>query len=208
MSGSHPVTRRHALARAIGVGGLVVGGSAAPQLVDPSRSWGAAPVETDGQLVYATMAVELLVIAIYERVIASGKLSAAHGVLADRMLSYERVHARVLGSELRTLGVAEPPSLGHASSSSLDAILVSKQVPESVAQISNESEALALLIKIEEVAEGAYYHAIARLTDSRLALRSAQIMAAEAQHRTILSEARNPGHIDFAVPVAFVQGRG
>ena len=48
----------------------------------------------------------------------------------------------------------------------------------------------ALLIRVEEVAEGAYYHAISKLTDPRLLLRSAQIMASEAQHRTILSETR------------------
>ena len=47
-------------------------------VIDPLSAEAAAAPETDGQLVYATLAVELLVIAVYERVIASGKLSVDH----------------------------------------------------------------------------------------------------------------------------------
>ena len=209
MSQPGAITRRQAVSRAVAAGALAAGGSAVGSLIGPPGPAGAAAApETDAQLVYGTLAVELLVIAVYQRAIASGKLSVDHGVLADRLLRYERVHAGLLASELRALGQAEPPSLAGASSSSLDAILAAKQVPESVARIGSDADALRLLIKVEEVAEGAYYHAISKLTDPRLLERSAQIMASEAQHRTVLSETLDPGHLEQAVPVAFVQGRG
>lgn len=208
MSEPDALTRRLLVSRAITAGGLIAGGSALGAVITPLSAEAAAAPETDGQLVYATLAVELLVIAVYERVIASGKLSVDHAPLAYRLLSYERVHARVLAKDLRALGMAEPPSLAGASTNSLDAILTTKQVQESLATIANDADSLALLIRVEEVAEGAYYHAISKLTDPRLLLRSAQIMASEAQHRTILSQTRDPGALVKAVPVAFVQGRG
>lgn len=198
------ITRREALSGAR-TGGLL---GAAGSLVIAVRADAAAAPETDGQLVYVTLAVEYLVIALYERVIAAGKLSPDNGALAARLLAYERVHARVLAEELRLLGVATPPTLTSASASTLDAILVAKQVTERASELGTEPDGLRLLIKVEEVAEGAYYQAISKLADPQLALRFAQTMASEAQHRTVLSEALKPGDVMNAVPVAFVQGRG
>jgi Ferritin-like domain len=198
------ITRRQAVSRASRAGALAAVGS----LLIAPRSNASDTPQTDGQLLYSALAVEQLVMAVYERVIAAGRLSVDNGLLVHRLLSYERVHARVLTGELRVLGVAPPPSLAGASASSLDAILVTKQVTDSVANLGSESDGLRLLVRVEEVAEGAYYHAISKLADPRLALRSAQIMASEAQHRTLLSLALDPGDVDKAVPVAFVQGRG
>ena len=118
------------------------------------------------------------------------------------------MHVAVLSRELQNLGVSAPPSLAAASTSSLDTILATKQVAERIAAIDSNADALRVLIRLEEVAEGAYYHAIPQLSDPRLVEQSAQIMAAEAQHRTVLSEAMAPGDLQKAVPVAFVQGRG
>lgn len=204
MDDHEAMTRREAVVRATRGGGL----GAAWSLLIAAQSDAATAPETDGQLLYATLAVELLVIAVYERVIAAGKLSIENAAFARRLLSYERVHARVLARELRILGGSMPPSLTAASASALDAILVGKQVSERVSELGTERDGLRLLIKVEEVAEGAYYHAISKLADPRLVLRSAQIMASEAQHRALLSVALDPGDITNAVPVAFVQGRG
>ncbi len=208
MTDSRGITRRQVVSRALTAGVLGAGGSTAGSLIMPLRAGAIAGVETDAQLIYATLAVELLVIAVYERAIASGKLSVGNQILANQLLSFEREHARVLDRELTALGSGAPPSLAGAGASSLDAILAAKQVPESVAKIGSDADAMRLLIKVEEVAEGAYYKAISKLADPQLALRSAQIMASEAEHRTVLSEALDPGAIDQAVPVAFVQGRG
>lgn len=204
MNSPERITRRQAFSRAAQGGGLGAAGS----LLLAAQSDAAAAPETDGQILYATLAVELLVIVVYERVIAAGKLSVDNALLVHRILSYERVHANVLARELGVLGVAMPPSLTGVSASSLDAILVAKQVSESVSNLGTEGDGLRLLVKVEEVAEGAYYHAISKLADPRLVLRSAQIMASEAQHRTLLSETLDPGDLNMAAPVAFVQGRG
>jgi Ferritin-like domain len=207
MSDDRALTRRQAVSRALAAGAVIAPAPALGVLAAAPAAASDTP-QTDGQLMYGVLAVELLVIAVYERVIASGKLSVEHALLAHRFLSYERIHARVLNGELSALGSGQPPSLNSASSSTLDAILFTKQVPESISKIGSSADALLLLMRVEEVAEGAYYHAIGKLTSPRLLLRSAEIMAAEAQHRTLLSEARDPGDIDKAVPVAFVQGRG
>jgi hypothetical protein len=195
------ITRRQAISL---TGGAIAGGL----LLPGAQPAAAAATETDGELMYHVLAVELLVITVYERVIASGQLTPDHAALAHQLLSYEHVHARVLGREVHALGMPAPPSLAGVSSSGLDAILASKTVQERLTAIADERTALQLLIRAEEVAEGAYHDAIPKLTDARLLLRSAELMATEAQHRTLLSFARDPGDVDKAVPVAFVQGRG
>jgi hypothetical protein len=79
-------------------------------------------------------------------------------------------------------------------------------VPGSLANLRTQHECLKLLVDLESVAEGAHYDAISKLRSVRLLALSAEIMACEAQHWTVLSELQHPGKIELAVPNPFVQG--
>jgi Ferritin-like domain len=207
MIAPHPITRRRMIVDAIAAGTAGTGVVSLARLADADPSRAAEAPETDGQLIYKALAVELLLIAVYERVLAGGKLSLDHQSLVTRVLAYEHVHARVLGRELRALGVAAPPSLAGTPTQSLDAILRAKQVSQGIAGLGSDADAIRLLMRVEDLAEGAYFAAIPKLGDPRLVLRCTELLASEGQHRTLLSLALDPGAIDKAVSVAFVQGR-
>lgn len=62
------------------------------------------------------------------------------------------------------------------------------------------------LIDVESMLEGAWFSAIAKLRDPRLAGLAARIMACEAQHWTVLSSVSHHGDPKLTVPYPFVRG--
>ena len=77
---------------------------------------------------------------------------------------------------------------------------------DSLTDLGSQNDCLKLLVDLESVAEGVHYTALKDLRSGQLQRLSAQIMACEAQHWTVLSGLRNPGQYVKAVPWPYVYG--
>lgn len=197
-------TRRQVLSRSLSLGGLGAAGSTIGSLLSSEQSHAAPEAATDADLLGDVLAIELLAGAVYERVSQSGLLSARGQRLAGQLLLHERAHARVLALELGKLGGAVPAS--PAGADAIDKALADHHVSRSVAKLGSERDCVALLMDVEAMAEGAHYVAMSKLGAPRLLRLSAEIMANEAQHTTLLSDLIHPGDVGMAVPYAFVEG--
>ncbi len=76
----------------------------------------------------------------------------------------------------------------------------------SFSALHDQRDCLKILQQVESVLEGAYYRAAGSIADPAVIRTIAEIMAAEAQHLTVLTGLRHPGQYDRAVPSAFVEG--
>lgn len=173
-------------------------------LTEPIDALAAAPV-SDAKLVQGLLAAELLATAVYERVLATGLLSARSASAAHQLLSHEHAHAAALQPELRSLGAPAPPA--PADSQAIDNALSEHHVSRSVSGLQHERDCLDLLLDLENLMEGAYYAAMSKLSHPRLLQLGAQILASEAQHYAVLGELRRHKDFSRAVPYAFVEGR-
>jgi hypothetical protein len=86
------------------------------------------------------------------------------------------------------------------------ALLAKHHVPGSLTDLHSRADCLRLLVNLESVAEGAYFTALKTLGSAELVRLSAEVMACEAQHWTVLSGLRNPGLYVKSVPWPFVTG--
>jgi hypothetical protein len=193
-------TRRELLRGAIAASAA---GSIAAATLDASKAVAAA--ETDPDLIHAILSVELLLVFCYQQVLQSETLAPEAEPAVRHLLGQEQTHIDVMADELAKFGqVPPPPPSGVAAADGeLDALHASG----SLTALHSEQDSLKLLEACEELAQGAYYHSITKLTDGRLARVCASILAAEGQHYTVLGDLLHPGEIDKVVPNAFVEGR-
>lgn len=166
-------------------------------------AFGAAPAVGAGgdrELLLRALDVERLVAWGYERVLSRGTLTeAARGVVA-RLLGHVQGHVSIVA---RALG--EAPGLPLSDAAAI-AALDKHQVPASPTDLHTLHHSLRLLVDLESVAEGAWFRAIAGLQDPGMVQIGAAIMAAEAQHWTVLSAIAHPGMMNISVPYPFVRG--
>jgi hypothetical protein len=202
--GSGGSTRRQLVAATVALGGIGAAGSTVAALLGAPASQAADRPETDAQLLYGILTVELLVVAVYERVIQTGQLPADAQSVALELLAHERAHAQVVGAELTRLGVAPPQSV--TSTREIDTGLAEHHVSLRVDSLHSSSDCLHLLLDVENVVNGVYYAAMSKFTDVALARTAAEIMASEAQHVTVLSELLYPGDFTRSVPYPFAEG--
>ena len=201
MSGEDPhtrTTRRELVSRGI------ASVAAASVLTATLETTAAASMETDAQLLAATLAVEQLVLVAYHHVLASGALEPRTKRIVRHLLGQELEHVSALGRELIRLG-GRPPSR-PTDLASVQKALAAHHVADSLTNLHSQHECLKLLVDVETVIEGAYYMAMSKLGDPRLIGTSAAIMACEAQHWTLLAGLQHHGDISISVPYAFVQG--
>jgi hypothetical protein len=199
-SPGHLPTRRQLLGGAITA---VAAGSIAGAMLDASEAVAAA--ETDQDLLRAILSVELLLVFCYQQVLQSETLSPEAEPAILHILGHEQTHIDVMTDELAKFGQPAPPppdSVADANGE-LDALHASG----SLNALHSQQDSLRMLEEVEELAQGAYYQSITKLTDARLARVCASILAAEGQHYTVLGNLLHPGEIDKAVPSAYVQGR-
>lgn len=163
-----------------------------------------AATESDAQLLVPVAGTELLAAFVYQRLLDSGIFSPRGDRLAQRLLDAEHAHARAIATELGRLGGTPPPPFTNVTEA--ERVLSAHQVPERLGELKSEHDAIILLARIEWMLEGAYYGAIQKLTSPRLLRLSAQVMASEAQHGTMLSELLHPGDVNKAVPSPAVTG--
>ncbi len=197
---SRQPTRRELLGGAIAV---AVAGSIASAAVNAADAVAAA--ETDSDLLHAILSVELLLVFCYQQVLQSETLAPEAEPAIRHMLGHEQTHVDVMSNELAKFGELPPsaPSSIVAADGELDALHTSG----SLGALHSQQDCLRLLEGVEELAQGAYYQSITKLTDPRLARVCASILGAEGQHYTVLGDLLHPGEIDKAVPSAFVEGR-
>jgi hypothetical protein len=175
--------------------------------IDPprARAAAAAPLETDAELLRHLLGAELLAVAVYEGVLATGLLSPRPEHVSRRALSQERAHVGLLTTSLLKLGGSPPPS--PTDQAVVDKELAARHITGRLANIRTEHDCGSLLLDLESVVMADYFKAMSKLQDPGLQRLAAQIMANEAQHAAAVSEARRPGNIFQAVPYAFAEGR-
>ncbi len=167
---------------------LIAAGAAGLALPDLAAASALGSATTVPDVLRKLIEVELELLVGYERVLAAGVLSPAAHSVATQFPAHEREHANVLTFELARRG-GYPPS-GAA-----------KPTPP-----TNSPDAVRYLIELETRAEGAYYAAMARLSEPALIRLAAEIMCSEAQHWSALSALLHSGDVYSAVPTASVTG--
>ncbi len=201
LAGPEDPTRRRLLAGALLAGGLA--------LARPALALADAPSgpPSDPELLIGLLSVEALVATIYERVLASGRLTPRAHRLARRVLAQEHAHAAALTTQLALFG-GTPPS-PHVAPAALESELGRHKITINVSALGSEKDALKLLTQVESVAEGAYFAAMSKLSHPRLLTLGAEILASEAQHFTLVAQILHPRDLGFTktVPDPFVQGR-
>jgi len=194
-------TRRELVAGAIaGAGG---GSVALATLGIPDASADSTP--TDADLVRTIISIELLAVFAYQQVLASETISPETAPVIHHLLDHEQTHVDVMTDELLKLG--QQPPAPPASVTAADAAMTVLHGNGSLKSLHSEDDCLKLLEGIEQIAQGAYYTSLGKLTSPRLARICASILGTEAQHYTVLADLLHPGEIDKSVPGAFVEGR-
>jgi hypothetical protein len=124
--------------------------------------------------------------------------------LVHRLMGHERAHVRELRKALDAQAGTPPAAIN--SPSSADKLLAASGITQSLSQLKTEPDYLRLLIHLEIVLERAHYEALSKLIDPELQRITAEILASEAQHQTVLVDRLFPGDTTKSVPESFVEG--
>jgi len=149
----------------------------------------------------ALLAIEGLSEAMYQLAATAPGLSPAARRLLAMLRQQERLHAETLAAELG--GVPVPELRGERA---VQAALQTGGVAVTVSALHSERDWFAALEEVENVVLGAYYDALLAIRSPASAALAARILAAEAQHQTLLFSFRHPHDIALAVAEGVVQG--
>ncbi len=197
-------TRRELIKHSLVLGATASAYVAAGSLLSAGAAEGAAP--TDAEALVPLIGNELLAAFGYQQILNAGLLSPRGDRLAQRILGQEQEHITALSSALAQRGGTPPPPISSVSDA--DKVLAARRVPETLADLQSEHDAILLLSRFELILEGAYIHAIKLFRSPALLRLGGQIIANEAQHGTMLSELLHPGDVNKAVPSSNVLGVG
>ncbi len=162
------------------------------------------PRLSDVTWLHRLMSVELLLLYVYDHVLAGSILPAGARRAMTQLQSHEEAHVAALGDQLSARGArrpSPPPSIATANR-----YLARRGARGRLGQLKGPDDALFLLLRLERVVVGAYFVALREMREPRLIVLAAQIMASDAQHEAIIGEQLYPGHISDAVPFGLVQG--
>ncbi len=141
----------------------------------------------------------------YQQVLESETISPEAAPVIHHLLDHEQTHVDVMTDEILRLG--QQPPAAPANLIAADAELAALRGNGSLRSLHSQQDSLRLLEGVEQLAQGAYYKSLTKLTSPRLARICASILGAEGQHYTVLADLLHPGEIDKSVPAAFVEGR-
>jgi ferritin-like protein len=192
-------TRRQLLSSAIAASAV---SSAAVQPA-AAASTTASP-QSESEALSRALSVERLVVVAYHDVLSSGVITPGARRQLRRLLAQEHEHVAAVEGALRMLGAAIPPP--PASPAAAQSALARHNVHLALGRLRTQHQCVRLLIDVESLAEGAYFAAVAKLSDPKLVKMSVEIMGCEAQHWTVLSALQHHGDVSRAVPYPFVQG--
>jgi Ferritin-like domain len=168
------------------------------------RAHDASAAPSDGDLLATLLGTEMLAAFVYVHTTHTAPLTIEAWRVVHRILGHERAHVRALRRLLDGLGGTPPPAVNSAAAA--DRLLAASGIPLSLGQLRTEPDYLRMLIHLEIVLERAYYEAISRIVDPELQRTAAEILAAEAQHQTVLVDLLFPGDTTKSVPESFVEG--
>jgi hypothetical protein len=195
-------TRREVIAGSLAAAGFAAFAGPAAAATTTTTTTASVPSETEVLALMLTL--ERLMVLAYRRVLASGTLEPSVQPTVTVQLDHEVQHVAAVAARLTALG--QPAPTGQLDLASGQALLAHNKVSGSLTHISDQRDALRLLVNLESLAEGVHYAAIMDLSTPSLIRLSAQIMSCEAQHWTVLSGIQHPGQYVKAVPWPFVQG--
>jgi hypothetical protein len=198
-------TRRQWLGRSLWTAAGATVGTGAALAATPGPALATTPPPSDSEELGKVLEIETLVVLGYRRVLASGALAPGENAALEPFLAHELEHVSTVAAHLRELGATADTAPPDSETAAM--LLVKHHVPGSLTDLHTREDCLQLLIALESVAEGAYFTALKTLGTSELQTMSAQAMACEAQHWTVLSGLLNPGIYVDAVPWPFVTGR-
>jgi Ferritin-like domain len=193
-------TRRQLVAGTLWAAAGAAGGLAAVA----DRAGATAGVPSDSDVLSKALAVERLLVLAYRRVIDSGALTKGENRELAILLGHEQEHVSTLGARLAAMGTRAPT--GALEPRLAQAMLSQHHVQGSLTDLHTRHDAFRLLVDLESVAEGVYFTALKTLGSAELVRLSAQTLACEAQHWTVVSGLRNPGIYVKSVPWPFVTG--
>jgi len=190
-------TRRQLVAGALSAaaGGFVI---------DSGTALADATVPSDSDTLTKVLEAERLIVLGYRQVLASGALASGDAAVLEPFLAQELEHVSTLAERLSGLGAT--PDTAPLDVKDASALLAKYHVPGSLTELHSPADCLRLLVNLESVGEGAYFTALKTLGHADLVRLSAQAMACEAQHWTVISGLRNPGIYVKSVPWPFVTG--
>jgi hypothetical protein len=197
-------TRREWIGRTLWTAAGATVGTGAGLVATSDPALAATPVPSDSETLGKVLEVERLVVLGYRQVLAAGALPPGDSAALEPFLAQELEHVATLAAHLEALGA--PADTAPLDVKSGDALLGKYHVPGSVTDVQTRKDSFRLLVNLESVAEGAYFTALKTLGTTELVTMSAQAMACEAQHWTVLSGLRNPGIYVKSVPWPFVTG--
>ena len=189
------------------IGSGAVGAAALSAGLLPAEALASDPLagaNGDTALLSRILSIEQLIEFAYAHLTRSAGLSSAPARVARTFLAQEQAHVGMLSSSLRERGAAppQPPTDLRAASRQLAKLGAAGSLRDS----QGDTTSIRYLIGVETVAEGAYYSAMSKLSNTRLLNLAAQIMACEAQHWTSLSGLQHAGDVFTAVPYPTVTG--
>lgn len=170
----------------------------------PASAIAASGVPSDSEVMGKVLEVERLMVLGYQRVLSSGTLAPGEDTVLRPFLAQELEHVSTLAARLTALGASAPT--GPLGVPAAESLMAKHKVPGSLTDLHARTDSLRLLVNLESVAEGAYFTALKTLGSAELVRLSAQVMACEAQHWTVISGLRNPGLYVKSVPWPFVTG--
>ncbi len=194
--GGGDVTRRRLITGAVAVGLVSDAGA-------PSAAAATQP-ESDVQLLQDALSAEQLAVFCYGWASSGGLPAGRTRHLARSLLAAERAHAARLAQQITALGGT--PAAARTDAAAAQKLLTGHGVSFAFTATHTERETVALLVRIEALLVHYYYEAIVKLTDAGLVEPMAEVMAAEAQHSTLLVAREHPHELYKAVPFAFEEG--
>jgi hypothetical protein len=148
--------------------------------------------------------LELLLLYCYRYVLGSSILGPrAHRTLAP-FVGHEQAHIDALQTRLKARGGTIPA--GPDSTKTANRDLAHRTIGGRLGQLKGPTDALRLLLTLEQVTIGAYFVALTKIKDPELITLACQIMANEAQHDAMIGLSLPKATPGSAVPYGQVQG--
>jgi hypothetical protein len=194
-------TRRELLgAGAAGAAGLL----ALPATASADTSTTSEPPFSETDRLQRLIRLELLLLYCYRYVLGSSILGPrVHRTLAP-FVGHEQAHIDALQTRLKARGGTIPAGPDSIKTANRD--LAHRTIGGRLGQLKGPTDALRLLLTLEQVTIGAYFVALTKIKDPELITLACQIMANEAQHDAMIGLSLPKATPGSAVPYGQVQG--